>query len=736
MKLNNLPSELLEEIARSTSSARELNNLARSCRRIYSILNEHLYKNDSHYSDNSALDWAVVHTRHETIQRAAATGTNVTSAELGLLHKAATLGRDTIITMLLAMPGCDVDCWDAGGYTPLLRAVEQRRLHTAKLLLEHGADPARPSTGSVYPLNLAIKEGDTAMAMQLLPRVADTSTTSETGWTPLHYAADIGCTALVSELLDRGENLDRLTESQWSPLALAVDNGHLATAKLLLARGASAERHIGDNWPVLDIAADGGHTELMTLLLEHGASASGPSSHPVSHPLHRACAAGHADATELLLRHSADINAPGPSGATPLMEAARGRHTELALRLLSHGADASSQAGDGDGDPGSALHIAAEASLFALIGPLLERGADPNGAGTYGRTALVAAVYEGCPKTVKALLCGGAEPSLVADGDLHPLVIACCRGDIDVTRVLLEHVAAVNPKTDDKQTSLLWASMYGHVEIVRLLLDHGADIEWKDVDEWTALRYAVAHGQAAVLTLLLDRKVRTDVKDSMGRTPAMVALQAGHTKIVELLIDAGCAELEHADMEGRTLLFYAAMRGQSAVVRMLLTYKSDIPLADTHDRYGATPFIVAARNGHEHTLRALGELSSVRIRERDAFGYNALFWALRSGSSAAADAVRELAITMGAEEQEDHNDADSDRVGTTAHIRDAVFDPEACTCDICARCTIGGTRAKRCMPCGGCSFLICSECERLGMTCRDTAHSWEPYECSCRIKDD
>jgi hypothetical protein len=52
-----------------------------------------------------------------------------------------------VATVLLAR-GAQVDSVDQSGFTPLLHAVEANKIKLARLLLEHGANPAPPRQGT------------------------------------------------------------------------------------------------------------------------------------------------------------------------------------------------------------------------------------------------------------------------------------------------------------------------------------------------------------------------------------------------------------------------------------------------------------------------------------------------------------------------------------------------------------------------------------------------------------
>ena len=147
--------------------------------------------------------------------------------------------------------------------------------------------------------------------------------------------------------------------------------------------------------------------------------------------------------TRRLIAAKADVNLKADDDWTPLIQAMYADPAvavPLGQVLLQAGADAGVVNNEGN----TALTLAAERDLVALIPALVKGGADVNARGRDG-TALGAAAEKGKTEVVRALLDASADPNLGDRNNQTPLMKAAQRDRVDVIVLLLARCARTDP---------------------------------------------------------------------------------------------------------------------------------------------------------------------------------------------------------------------------------------------------------------------------------------------------
>jgi len=235
------------------------------------------------------------------------------------------------------------------------------------------------------------------------------------------------------------------------------------------------------------------------------------------------------------------------------------------------------------------LIISAEKGYETTALVLLDRGANRQAEDSDGRTALhLAAVGKGMERRLRH---EGAT-SWEGDGDQRHerLNLTARNGHEAILRILLNRMAIIEAKDNDKRTALHLAAEGGHYNMAKLLLGNGADPECRDSDERTALHLAAEAGHEATVRVLLENGAKIDSTDINNQTALHLAAEDGYEMVASLLLEIG-ADSKHQDFDGRTALHLAAEGGHEATVRLLLRKGVFI---DVKDKNGQTALQVAA----------------------------------------------------------------------------------------------------------------------------------------------
>jgi ankyrin repeat protein len=271
------------------------------------------------------------------------------------------------------------------------------------------------------------------------------------GWTELMEAASKGDLARVQDLLARGADVNARDNSGLTALMAAAN---AAVAEALLAKGADVNAQGQRGMTALSSALMWNHLDVAEVLLAKGADPNAGGSGVLSQAVVR----GQTAIVRPLLEKGADPNVRDATGNTPLLHAVEHRHGAAVEALLDKGADPNAK--DRYGQP--PLILAAERGDEAIVIALLRKGADPNAVaglsamgGTYD-TALKRAAANGGTAVVRALLDGGADIDGKGSSGDTALMVATKAGREDVARLLLAKAATAAAKDKRREAFLLY----------------------------------------------------------------------------------------------------------------------------------------------------------------------------------------------------------------------------------------------------------------------------------------
>jgi ankyrin repeat protein len=204
------------------------------------------------------------------------------------------------------------------------------------------------------------------------------------------------------------------------------------------------------------------------------------------------------------------------------------------------------------------------ACAAALLG-----AATPNARATDSR--LADAAMQGDAAVVGALLQHGADVNAPQGDGMTPLHWAAERGDQELTALLLK--AGASPRAETRigrHTPLHIAAKGGHAPIVRLLVGAKAEVRALTATGAAPLHFAAAAGNIDTVTVLLDAGADVNVcEPQWGQTPLMFAAASGRTGVVKTLLARGAdarATAKVVDISARNRQDSAASRERNARV--------------------------------------------------------------------------------------------------------------------------------------------------------------------------
>jgi ankyrin repeat protein len=454
--------------------------------------------------------------------------------------------------------------------------------------------PAIAHAGATDAADAAQKK-DLGALRALVQRKADVNAAQPDGTTALHWAVMWNNDEAVSLLIRAGAHVKAANRYGATPLSEAVTAGSASMVDALLNAGADAKTlTTADGETVLMTAARAGNVDAVRLLLERGADVNAREQYKGQTALMWAAAERHPAVVKLLLERGADWKVrsfdretkipklsaassitPIPRGGFPAFAfAAREGDIESARVMLEQGVDINY----GDVDNTTALVVAIMNKQYTFAKFLIERGADVNIAGSYGRTPLYAIAdmrnedYSALPNrktedplptidVLKALLDRHAnvDATLTAflpgrsgmdfgDATLGqgttPLMRAARAGDTAAIRLLLDAGADAKRTTKDGNTALMFAAGVGYrdkntrgaerdaLEAVKIFVSAGFDVRQRNSREETALHGAADRGADTIVQYLVDHGAELNVKTKQGFTPLDVAM--GKSSLLQL----------------------------------------------------------------------------------------------------------------------------------------------------------------------------------------------------------
>ncbi|KAG1341873.1 S-acyltransferase [Cocos nucifera] len=179
-----------------------------------------------------------------------------------------------------------------------------------------------------------------------------------------------------------------------------------------------------------------------------------------------------------------------------------------------------------------------------------------------------------------------------------------------IAQYIIEHGGDVNAADHTQQTALHWAAVRGSIAVADVLLQNGARVEAVDLSGYRAVHVAAQYGQTSFLNHIIAKYgADFDALDNDGRSPLHWAAYKGHSDTVRLLLFRDAYQ-GRQDKEGCTALHWAAIRGNVEACTVLVHAGTKAELM-VKDKNGFTPAQLASDKGHRHVAYLLSNATKV-----------------------------------------------------------------------------------------------------------------------------
>ena len=523
-------------------------------------------------------------------------------------------------------------------------AIENGHAEITELLLKWGADIEAQDSNGNSALFVAVKNEDTTIIKLLLDYSANINVQDNNLWSPLMWVSRRGYAEVATLLLEYKARVNLQDKNGFSALMLASKHKHVSILQNLLEYGADVNMQNNDGFSALMIASKLGSTvgeQIVSILLKYGANMNIQNKKGTS-ALMLACEISDIPIVQKLLENGANINIQNNDGFSALMIASRTKDNDIVVSmLLKHGANVNMQSNKVDISSNSklsALMIASSKGSINVVLMLLEYGADVNAQNSNGWTALmfakkyahrevvkilkkhegtvypyaddsetkkwlelVVACENSLTKEVDHLLKQGVNVNLIPPNhELSALMVVSQRGNLQMTKLLLEFGANVDLKNRKGWSALMFASQSGQAEIVYLLLDCGADVNLQSNDGTSALMVSCL---PKLSELFLGRGANVSLKNNNGASAIFAAAQKGFTKVAVVLLEHGANVNDH-DNEDTSTLMVAIQNESIETAKVLLDYGADI---NTQNKNMWSALMFSCQKGHTQMTKLLLE---------------------------------------------------------------------------------------------------------------------------------
>lgn len=301
--------------------------------------------------------------------------------DLTLLEKSAE-NSAKITEMLIGKADKNIINDSLEGKTPLIIAVGNSYIDTAKILIENGANINAVDIEGWSALSYAVNNGDIESAKLLLENKAKIKDELLIAIKSPIVESRIN---MMKLLIDNKANINYTDENGFNPLNIAIESGDMELTKFLITNGANVNSLMQDGVSLIGYAIAQNNMDLLQILIENGANVNYTNGDSwADTPLKTASRLGLDNVVRILLTRNVDINAVDINGNTALHTAALNSQLSVVKLLLEKNPNLDIQNKVGN----TALHLAVISGNIDIVGELVLKGANTrirNNDGKYPR---------------------------------------------------------------------------------------------------------------------------------------------------------------------------------------------------------------------------------------------------------------------------------------------------------------------------------------------------------------
>ena len=301
--------------------------------------------------------------------------------DLTLLEKSAE-NSAKITEMLIGKADKNIINDSLDGKTPLIIAVGNSYIDTAKILIENGTNINAVDIEGWSALSYAVNNGDIEIAKLLLENKAKIKDELLIAIKSPIVESRIN---MMKLLIDNKANINYTDENGFNPLNIAIESGNMELTKFLITNGANVNSLMQDGVSLIGYAIAQNNMDLLQILIENGANVNNTNGDSwTDTPLKTASRLGLDNVVRILLTRNADINAVDMNGNTALHTAALNSQLSVVKLLLEKNPNLDIQNKVGN----TALHLAVISGNIDIVGELVLKGANTrirNNDGKYPR---------------------------------------------------------------------------------------------------------------------------------------------------------------------------------------------------------------------------------------------------------------------------------------------------------------------------------------------------------------